>query len=196
MRAAGLLMVALVASACLTRFGGPPQPRAEQFEFVPRPGSGVGAAAHSLVDGMGAVEGADHIATVATPLGDFRFVTFTGEGDMSCQALISSAMESVGCGPALEGGGIPSDEVRVLGTGLFDDWVLVEISAGSDVAAVTATADDGRAYRARMINGFGLIVHPVERGALSVQGFDASGQPIGEVVMTDAFVDQAPVPAP
>lgn len=194
MRVVAVVLVALMASACLSRFDGQDPAGPEQFVFNARPGSGAGEEAVSLVEAMGAVEEANHVATVPTPLGAIDYVIFTDEDGAACESVIGRDFESVGCGPGSEE--IPPEELRVLSTGLHDDWVIVELRAGGAVASVVATTDDGQTYRATMVGGFGVIVHPFERGQLEVQALDASGVPIGDPVMSDSFGQVAPVPEP
>lgn len=187
------MLVAVVASACLPRFGGQEPDGPEQFVFTARPGSGTGEEAVSLVEDMGTAGEAEHVATVPTPLGAFEYVTFTGDDGVACESVIGRDFESVSCGEPSE---IPPEELRVLGTALHNDWVVVELRAGEAVSAVVATADDGQTYRATIVGGFGMIVHPFERGQLELQGLDASGAPVGETMMSDSFSQQAPVPEP
>lgn len=193
MRVVALVLVVVMASACLPRFGGQEPAGPEQFVFNARPGSGAGEEAVSLVEAMGTVQEADHVATVPTPLGAIDYVVFTEDG-AACESVIGRDFESVGCGPSSEE--IPPEELRVFGSGLHNDWVVVELRAGEEVASVVATSDDGQTYRATMVGGFGVIVHPFERGQLEVQGLDASGAPVGDSMVTDSFSQEAPVPEP
>lgn len=192
MRVVALVLLTVMSSACLTRFGGQEPDGPEQFVFTARPGSGTGEEAASLVEAMETVEEADHVATVPTPLGAVEYVTFTGDDGGACESVIGRDFESVGCGAPPEE--IPPEELRVLSTGLHGDWVVVDLRAGESVASVVATTDDGQTYRATIVGGFGVIVHPFERGQLEVQGLDASGVPVGDTVMSDSFSQQAPVP--
>lgn len=194
MRALALVLVAVMVSACLPRFGGQGPDGPEQFVFTAGPGSGTGDEAASLVEAMGTVEEAEHVATVPTPLGAIDYVRFTGDDGAACESVIGLDFEGVGCGAPPED--IPPEELRVLSTGLHADWVVVELRAGKAVASVVATTDDGQTYRATMLGGFGVIVHPFERGQLEVQALDASGAPMGDTVMSDSLGQVAPVPEP
>lgn len=191
MRVVLLTALTVLLAGCLTRMGqsesGP-----EQFQFTPIPGSGVGADADALVRSMDGRD-ASHVASVDTPLGRFDVADFLDSAGSTCRSIIGANLESVACGPP-GGPGIGADELRILGTGLFDEWVMVELQGGSNVTTVTATAEDGRIYRAGLLGGFGIIVYPEERGRLSIQAFDAARNPLGEPQMGDAFGAPAPEP--
>lgn len=147
-----------------------------------------------MVEAMGTVQEADHVATVSTPLGAIDYVVFTGDDGVACESVIGRDFEGVGCGaPPAD---IPPEELRVLSTGLHSDWAVVELRAGDAVASAVATTDDGQTYRATILGGFGVIVHPIERGQLEVQALDESGAPVGDPVMSDSFGQEAPVPEP
>lgn len=194
MRVVALVLVALMASGCLPRMGGQEPAGPEQFVFTARPGTGTGEEASSLVEGMGTVQEADHVATVPTPLGEIDYVIFAGDDGVACESVIGEDFEGFTCGIPPEE--IPPEELRILGTGQFDDWVVVELRAGEAVASVVATSDDGQTYRATLEGGFGAIVHPLERGQLEVQGLDVSGAPVGDTILSDSFTQGAPVPEP
>jgi hypothetical protein len=186
---AGLSLCVLLTGCAVMRTGGPGDGAVEQFAFEARPGSGPGPDADALVAGYGqSPEDADHVATIPTPLGDLHMVEFTDQGGPCRGMLIGGAFGSVGC--AAPGGDLGTnaapDELRVNGVGQIDDWAMVELEAGENVASVVATAADGRVYRADLVQGFGVIVYPLERGELSIQALDASSAPLGAPVVSDS----------
>lgn len=199
MRALAILLLCVSITGCVvTRTGGPGDDAVEQFTFEARPGGGPGPEADALVEDFAEnPEDADHIATIPTPLGDLSIVEFTDQGGPCRGMLIGDVFGSVGC--AAPGGDLGSnaapDELRVIGTGQIQDWVMVELEAGENVASVVATSEDGRVYRAELIDGIGVIVHPLERGELSVQALDAESTPLGAPVISDSLVGPVP-PAP
>jgi hypothetical protein len=191
MRVLAVAMLCVALAGCgLTRTGGPGDGAVEQFSFEARPGGGPGPEADALVAGFGENPAdADHIATIPTPLGDLTMVEFTDQGGPCRGMLIGDAFGSVGC--AAPGGDLDSsaapDELRVTGVGQIQDWAMVELEAGEDVASVVATASDGRVYRAELVDGFGVIVYPLERGELSIQALDAEAAPLGAPVISDSL---------
>jgi hypothetical protein len=196
--AVALLCVSL-AGCGLTRTGGPGDGAVEQFSFEARPGGGPGPAADALVVDLAQdADDADHIATISTPLGDLAIVEFAEQGGSCRGMLLKDAFASVAC--AAPGGDLEPDagpdELRVTGTAQIQDWAMVELEAGGNVASVVATASDGRVYRAELIDGFGVIVYPLERGELSIQALDAESAPLGAPVISDSLAGPAPPPEP
>lgn len=185
-----LVVCGLVAGCAMMRTGGPGDGAVEQFAFEARPGAGPGPDADALVAGYGQNPAdADHIATIPTPLGDLHMVEFTDQGGPCRGMLIGDTSAIVGCAPP---GGDPGpnaapDELRVTGVGQIDDWAMVELEAGENVASVVATAADGRVYRAELVRGFGAIIYPLERGELSIQALDDSSAPLGAPVVSDSL---------
>jgi hypothetical protein len=193
-----LLCVSVVGCAVM-RTGGPGEDAVEQFAFEARPGSGTGPEADALVGGFGEnPENADHIATIPTPLGDLTIVEFTDQGGPCRGLLIGDAFGSVGCaapGGDLGSGAAP-DELRVTGVGQIQDWAMVELEAGENVASVAATAADGRVYRAELVDGIGVILYPLERGELSIQALDTESAPVGPPVISDSMGGPESPPEP
>jgi len=197
MRAFLVVALCWTLTGCVVMRSGGIESGPEQFMFEVRPGSGPGPDADALVEGHGqSPEDADHLATVATPLGDLTIVEFTDQGGPCRGMLIGDAFGSVGC--AAPGGDLgpsaPPDGLLVTGVGQIDDWAMVEIEAGENVASVVATAEDGRVYRSDLFDGLGVIIYPAERGELSIQAMDASATPLGAPVVSDPV--GGPVPEP
>lgn len=190
MRLLALLSLCVLVTGCaVMRTGGPGDGAVEQFAFEAHPGSGPGPDADALVAGYGqSPEDAHHIATIPTPLGDLHVVEFTDQGGPCRGMLIGDTSAIVGCAPP--GGDLGTsaapDELRVTGVGQIDDWAIVELEAGENVASVVATAADGRVYRAELVEGFGVIIYPDDRGELSIQALDASANPLGGRVVADS----------
>lgn len=191
MRSGLVALLCLALAGCaLIRTGGPGEGAVEQFSFDARPGTGSGPEADALVAGFGENPAdADHIATISTPLGDLALVEFTDQGGPCRGMLIGDVFGSVGC--AAPGGDLgpnaAPDELRVTGVGQIEDWAMVELEAGENVASVVATAADGRVYRAELFEGIGVIVYPLERGELSIQALDSSSAPLGAPVISDSL---------
>lgn len=176
--------------ACfIARVEGGPQPAGpEQFVFTVVPGAGPGDEATAAVaSSFGDAVDVDHRASVETPLGRFSFYRYTqidGSEQFECAALIGANAGSASCG--VPGSGeIDPETVTVAGIGLDSEWSTVELHAGRAVATATAVAADDTVYRTNLIDGFGLIVHPIRRGSLLVQGFDRDGEPLGEPVASE-----------
>lgn len=163
------------------------------------PGIGTGPEVDKAVsDGIGEeATDADHVASVETPLGRlaiFRYHQVRDGETWECDAIVAEFSSSAGCTD--EPGRLDVSDpatVRLAGAGVAGEWGTVEMRASSDVASLAATADDGAVYRSNFLAGVAIVVYPVGRGRLAVQGFDAEGAPIGNPV-TVLEGDQAPAP--
>ncbi len=176
-----LCTVAALGTACAIVAEGGQQAGPEQNRFDMRPGSGLGAQADALGGGLGdEVIRSEHLAWVDTPLGrvDILDTVELIEGSENrCRALVTSSFASKTCGVGLRGP--QPTEIISDGTTSDGDWQLVEVRAGETVQALRATADDGTVYEATVVRGVGLVVYPIERGGILIQGLGPGGAPVG-----------------
>lgn len=182
-------MSVLLLPACFVARveGGPVEQGPEQFVFTMVPGEGAGEAAHQAVDEMGEnVQDAEHLAFVETPLGRvdlYRYSEVTDVEELTCRAVMTPGFGSAGCG--LEGSGPGDDEVSPAGISVDGGWGVVEVTSGPMVARLSATADDGTVYRSNLLGGTAIIVYPLRRGELTLQGLNDQGQPVGSPARTE-----------
>lgn len=179
-----LVALTVVLSACLIAQTEEPEAGPEQFAFTMVPGSGPGPEANEAVDDN--TDDANHVAWVETPLGRLDLYTYTamGQGPATTCMLIQSAMfGSTACGDTEAE--FDDDEVRLRGVGVVDDWAMVEIGAGDNVASIVLSASDARVYRSNVVEGWAIVVYPAERGNATIQGLDMDGNPVGTPVTAE-----------
>ncbi|CAN5879654.1 hypothetical protein BH23ACT5_BH23ACT5_05320 [soil metagenome] len=179
-------VIALISVACLMVDGGQ-ETGPEQFDFDMRPGTGPGEEAERLAAGVIAdtdtLTAADHVVWVPTPLGRIDVVDTLVVSDgteFSCRALIADPFSSQACGDGFPE--IPPTQIEMDGISSDGEWTLVEVRAGQGIRALRAQAADGTVYRSDVVRGVGILVYPVNRGSLTIQGLGANEEPEGEPV--------------
>jgi len=185
-----LVALVLLLPACfIARVdGGPVEPGPEQFLFTMVPGGGPGEEADRAVDGIANnVDDADHLASVETPMGRldiYHYTEFQDGQTWSCESVVGPDTASATCADD----GFPdndTDAIEAFGTGVNDEWAILELRAWANVGSITATAVDGTTYRSNLIEGHALIVYPVHRGQLTIQALDTNGGALGDPVVVD-----------
>lgn len=200
MRAVGrviaVVVLGMVASACIVRSSGPDENRAEAFEFVPVPVAQQEAAeAFRSMIGSGR-ETLDETSVV--PLG--KFVTSAGSivfaefqtidpqrGRQQCSGSAGPTGGGMGCGPLGQEvpDGFQLPPITLSASGSSGTWSDVEMRVNDEVAFLEAVAQDGTTYRMEPIAGFAWMEWKSERGELVITAFDRDGEAIGSVE-TDA----------
>lgn len=198
MRAVGrviaVVVLGMVASACLVRSSGPDENRPEQFQFTPSP-AGRQETIEALRDliGPGGADGGVLDEATVQPLG--KIVTSGGaiffaefqvidssSGRSQCSGSAGPGGGGWGCGPIGTSdpvGGFPLEPVTLSGTGSSGTWADAHLRVNQDVAYLTAVAEDGTTYRLEPIAGNAWIEWRSSHGDLRITAYDDDEVPLG-----------------